>query len=367
MHITRADTVGVRVPFADDFPVNYGVEDVTHHVFVRIETDAGLTGYGEGTALPWFTGDVTAGIEEVARDWLLPEIVDRPIEEAFSELERFQETFPGAFAATAAVEIALLDLRAKRADVPLYELLGVKRREAVSVVNVLPALESDVTAERARAAVDEGYDRLKVKANGEIDTDVARINAVLRELPADGTLRVDANTAWGTYSTAARVIDQISDPERIEYLEQPVAKSRVDHMERLDEEFGIPIYADESVNDTADVERYGSQISGCHLKLAKSGSLTELRTMAERARAHDADVSVVSAFGTSLEATANLHLATIVDNLSAGVEICTGLLGESHGSPALEQAPELTIPEAAGVGVELEDALFRGQPVTPKR
>lgn len=364
MHITNADATGVRIPFADDFPVTYGVEAATHHVFVRIETDSSLTGFGEGTALPWFTGDVTAGIEEVARDWILPEITGRSIEDAFSELERFQDVFPGAFAATAAVEMALLDLKAKRAELPLYELLGTKRRTRIPVVNVLPALEPETTAERAREAVADGYDRLKVKASGEIDTDVDRINAVLQELPADGTLRIDANTAWETYSTAAQVIERIADPGRIEYLEQPVGKSRVDHMERLTEEFGILVYADESVNDTGDLERYGPQISGCHLKLAKSGSLLELRTMAERARAHDADVSVVSAFGASLEATANLHLAAVVDNLSMGVEICTDLLGETYGTPTLVQQPELKVPETVGIGITLEDGLFHERSVT---
>ncbi len=360
MEITHTDVAGVEVPFADDFPVSYGVEHSTHHVFVRLETDHGVTGYGEGTALPWFTGDVTAGLEAVASDWILPRISGRTIEKAVTELTAFQDEFPAAYGAMAAVEMALLDLEAKRTDVPLHRLLGATVRDEIPVVSVLPALEPDETAARAAATVADGYTRLKVKADGDVEGDAARINAVLAELPPDGTLRVDANTSWGTYPTAARVIDEIDDLERIEYLEQPVGVDRVDHMERLWSDFRVPVFADESVGELRDVEQYGrgASIAGFHLKLAKSGSLRELARMATSARQHGMTASVVSAFGTSLEATANLHLAAVVTNLSAGVEICTDLIADVEGVPSMDQAPTIPVPDGSGVGVELDDSLF---------
>lgn len=360
MTITHTDAVGVHVPFNEDFPVKYGTEYSTHHVFVRLQTDDGWTGYGEGTALPWFTGDVTAGLEAVASDWLLPEVEGQSLNQAFTEVAEFRRRFPGAYGAMAAVEMALLDLKGKRLGVPLSTLLGAKVRDTIPIVSVLPAHDADTTRQKASRAVADGYEHLKVKANGNVATDVERINAVLSELPADGTLRVDANTAWGTYPTAAKVFEKIADPERIEYVEQPVGVDRVDHMERLWAEFGIPVYADESVSGVADVERYGraAQIAGCHLKLAKSGSLLELATMATRAREYGMTASVVSAFGTALEATANLQLAAVVDNLSEGVEICTDLLADTESTPKMTQAPELHVPDNPGVGVTLDDDLF---------
>lgn len=360
MTIIDTDAVGVEIPFAEDFPVNYGTERHTHHVFVRLEAEDGHTGYGEGTALPWFTGDVTAGLEAVARDWLLPAVEGCSLQEAFNEVTTFRDSFPGAFGAMAAVEMALLDLQGKRLGVPLSELLGSRSRDTIPIVSVLPAHAPDVTAEKASRAVEEGYAHLKVKAEGDVETDVERINAVLAELPAEGTLRVDANTAWGTYPTAARALEAIEDPSRIEYVEQPVGVDRLDHMERLWADFRIPVFADESVNGTSDVERYGreAQIAGCHLKLAKSGSLKELATMADRGRAHGMTASVVSAFGTALEATANLHLAAVVDNLSEGVEICTNLLAPVDGTPTMPHKPELRVPDDPGIGVDVDDDLF---------
>lgn len=361
MTIANISAVGVRIPFAEDFPVSYEPEQATHHVFVRVRTDDGLTGYGEGTALPWFTGDVAAGLESVVRDLVGPTVAGRSLEAAMSKLRTFQDSFPGAYGAMAAVEMALLDIRGKRLGAPLYELLGTKVHESVPVVAVIPALTPVDAASRAREFVEEGYDRFKVKADGDLSADVDRINAVLEEIPQGGSLRVDANTGWETYPTAARVLDGVTDLDRLEYVEQPVGVDRVDHMERLWFDYDVPVYADESVSDVSAVERHGSagQIAGCHLKLAKSGSLVALAEMASSARDHGMDVSVVSAFGTSLEATANLHLASVVENTSAGVEICTDLLAENHGTPTLVQAPELPVPTSPGVGVELDDSLFQ--------
>lgn len=360
MGISQIDAVGMKIPFSENFPLNYGTEQATHHIFVRVKTDTGGVGYGEGTALPWFTGDVAPGLEEIARDWIAPSIMNDSLDDAFVQLRQFQDTFPGAYGAMAAVEMALLDLKAKRFDVPVHELLGAKLRDSIPIVSVLPAHDTDTTARKATEEVEKGYRHLKIKANGNTKTDIERIEAVLEVLPERGTLRIDANTAWKTYPTAAKVLSEINEEEKIEYVEQPVAVNRVDHMRRLWEEFGIPIYADESVNGIADVERYGNnaQISGCHLKLAKSGSLLTLATMAERAKKYDMTVSVVSAFGTSLEATANLHLASVVGNLSQGVEICTDLLADSYGSPALEQAPKLSVPTKPGIGVTIDDTVF---------
>jgi L-alanine-DL-glutamate epimerase-like enolase superfamily enzyme len=72
-------------------------------------------------------------------------------------------------------------------------------------------------------------------------------------------------------------------------------------------------------------------------------------------------VSAVSAFGTSLEAAANLHVAAVLDNLSAGAELCTGLIEEDPTTPSLPVASEVEIPSRPGIGVELDDELFEGK------
>jgi len=358
--IVSVDIAGRRIPFEDAFPVGHGVERNTHHVFARVETDEGVVGYGEGTSLPWFTGDLTDGLVEVAREWIRPRILEKEIDEAGMEVEALRERFPGAPGAFAAVELALLDLRGKELGTPLSTLLGDRSRNEIDVVKVLPAGDPDEIAAKASAWTDRGYRRLKVKADGNLERDVARINAVLAAIGEDATLRVDANTSWCQYANAKWVLDRIEHPDRLEYVEQPVKAQLPDHMNRLWMETGVPVYADESVYETGDIETFGrgSTVAGCHLKLAKSGSLRELYRMGRAARRHSMTVSIVSVFGTSLEATANLHLAAVTENLSLGCEICIDLLEEDIGSPALEEEPRVRIPTDPGIGVDLPDELF---------
>lgn len=360
MQISEVKVVGKRIPMADTFPVSYESHSDTEHIFVRVETDTGVIGYGEGTALPWFTGEVTEGMAAVAERYLAPRITGRTLNDAAATVAAFLDTFPGAAGAKAAVELALLDLRGKRAGVPVHDLLGPRVRDEIAVTQILPALDPEAVVERARAAADAGFRSFKVKADGNVDRDVDRINALLDALPDDACLRVDANTGWKRFRTALDAVERIDRPEKVEYIEQPVATAHPDDMRHLWEQTGIPVYADESVTSPADIERFGAEgtIAGCHLKLAKTGSLYRLSEMQRIAARHGLTVTVVSAFGTSIEAAANIHLAATTPNISVGTEICTDLIASDPGTPGFPDAPVLDVPTEPGLGQTLPDKIF---------
>lgn len=358
MEILDIDTVSRTIPFGSAFPVSYESHSGTEHLFVRVRTDTEHVGYGEGTALPWFTGDVAEGLEAVVDRYLAQQVVGKTLPEAVATTRGFIDEFPGAPGAKAAVEMALLDLSAKQANVPLSTLLGSRIRESVPVTQVVPALSPADAADRVAAAAEEGFRSFKVKADGNPAGDVERINAVTAALPDDGVLRVDANTGWRRYRRAKSVIDQLDRPDCIEYVEQPVATHRIDDMRRLWDDTGIPIYADESFAGPDDVVEHPDAVAGCHLKLAKAGSLERITEMGRLASRREMRVSVVSAFGSSLDAAANLHVAAVLDNLSAGAELCTGLMTEDPTTPTLPVAGQVDIPTGPGIGVELDDELF---------
>lgn len=358
MEITAIDTVSRTIPFGDAFPVSYESHAGTEHLFVRVRTDTDHVGYGEGTALPWFTGDVGEGLEAVVDRYLASTVEGETLSAATATVREFIDEFPGAPGAKAAVEMALLDLSAKQAGVPLSTLLGSRIRESVPVTHVVPALSPSAAADRVADAAAQGFRSFKVKADGDVEGDVERIDAVTAALPDDGIVRVDANTGWRRYSRAKRVIDQLEQPDRIEYIEQPVATHRVDDMRRLWEATDIPVYADESFAGPDDVVEHPDAVAGCHLKLAKAGSLERIVEMGRLASRREMRVSAVSAFGTSLDAAANLHVAAVLDNLSAGAELCTGLIEEDPTTPSLPVASEVEIPSRPGIGVELDDELF---------
>ena len=305
MEITDVDVTGRDIPLADDFPVSYEDHQTTDHVFVRLHTDRSHVGYGEGTALPWFTGETTDSMVAFVENWLVPRVVGETVDRAAKNLASFGRQCPGNPGGKAAVELAVLDLQGKRAGRPLRELLGVTHRETIPCVYPVPGLPPERAREVTTEGLNAGFERFKIKATGDIESDVERIDAVLDRLPADATARVDANTGWESYPKAKRAISAIADTTKIEYFEQPVVPDRPEDLRKLWEETGIPVYADEFVHRPADVERIGRDglARGCHLKLAKTGSLRTMAHMARTAETHGLNAVAVSYLHPNSSAT----------------------------------------------------------------
>lgn len=360
MKLTHVDVVGQDIPLADDFPVSYEDHSTTEHVFVRLHTDSEFVGYGEGTALPWFTGETTDSMVAFVEDWLVPRVEGLTLAEAARKLAGFGAEFPGNPGAKAAVELAVLDLQGKRAGVPVAELLGVRHRETVPCVYPVPGLSPSRAAEVTDEGLDAGFQRFKIKATGEIKSDVKRINAVLERIPDGATARIDANTGWESYPRAMRAVAAIENTAKIEYFEQPVAADRPEDLLKLWDETGIPVYTDEFVHDVSDVEQIGQNgfARGCHLKLAKTGSLRTMAHMARTAGHHGLNAVAVSAFGTSLEVAAILQLAAVIPSIPLACELDPSLIAEDPTLTQIEVGPETAVPNSPGLGVQLNDQVF---------
>lgn len=362
--LNTATAIGSEIAFDHDFPTSYDDHGPTHHLFVRLEDDDGTVGYGEGSALKWFTGETTATMETVAREALLPALEGLDADRALGEFRDLARRLPGHPGAKAAVEMALLDLRAKKLDVPVRDLLGPVRRTEVPIAFASGALPASTVAEDAAAAYDEGYRTFKIKADGDRDGDAARINAVTRELADradDVNVRVDANTGWESYERATSAIERMERLDLVEYLEQPVAADATGDLRALRTSYGVPVFADEAVHGVEEVReliRDTPAISGFCAKLAKTGSLYDIVRMGELARDAGLPVTLVSAFETSLGVAANLHLAAVLPELSSAAELGPGLIAEDPVDDPLEARPSQPVPDGPGLGVELDDALF---------
>lgn len=362
MHLEQVDVVGRQIPFADAFPVSYEDHVFTDHLFVRIQTDTGITGYGEGTALPWFTGETTAGMVAAAEEWFTPLLEGESLDDAVADFDAHLDTVPGNPGAKAGFELALLDLLGKRAKRPVHELLGPTVRETIPLVYPIPGVDADRAAELVDDGLDRGFRRFKIKATGDLAGDIDRIDTVLGALPGGATARVDPNTSWETATTAQSVLDQLDATDQLEYIEQPTDPARPAELRQLWDDAGIPVFADEYVHDLTDVVHLADEhlAAGCHLKLAKAGSLRRMSTMAAVANRFGLAATPVSAMGTSLEATAICHLAATIRKIPLACELDPALIDEDPTTDPLEIEPEISVPAGPGLGVGLDDSVFAG-------
>lgn len=238
-----------------------------------------MVGRGEGTPIYYKGETAESCVKQVLS---LPTNVDR------ASLQHF---LPKG-AARNAVDCALWDLDARRSGIPVWQLAGLGRPEplvtAMTVSLSTPdEMEADARILAARTRL------IKVKLAGDGDTE--RVAAVRRGAPS-ARLIVDANEAWTGRDIAAEAAALL--PYGVELIEQPV-RAGADHL--LDGITSpIPLGADESLQDRADLQRCVGRYQAINIKLDKAGGLTETLALKADARALGFRVMVGCMLSTSL-------------------------------------------------------------------
>lgn len=263
---------------AGAFVISRGAK--THVDVVVAEVNDGVhSGRGEGTPI-YYKGESAESC--VAQIGALPHDLDRVM---------LQNILPSG-AARNAVDCALWDLDAKRAGIPLWKLAGLAPPQPL-VTAVTVSLDMPERMEAAARALAARTSLLKIKLAGEGDH--ARVAAVRRGAPA-ARLIVDANEAWTGCDVAAEAAALL--PFGIELIEQPVRAGQ-DHL--LDGIASpIPLGADESLHDRADLARCSGRYRAINIKLDKAGGLTEALALKAEAQALGFKVMVGCMLSTSL-------------------------------------------------------------------
>ena len=195
-------------------------------------------------------------------------------------------------AARNAIDCALWDFEAKRAGRPVWSLAGLAPLKPLQSAFTISLGEPEKMEEDARRAAPV-YPLLKLKLAGEGDID--RVAAVRRGAP-DARLIVDANESWTERDVAREAAALL--PYGVELIEQPV-RAGEDHL--LDRVVSpIPLCADESCQDRADLARCAGRYAAINIKLDKAGGLTEGLALAAAARAAGLELMVGCMLSTSL-------------------------------------------------------------------
>ncbi len=248
MRIVDVQAVHVRVPLETPYIISRGRMDAFDSVIVRMVTDDGCIGYGEGVPLS-VVGDPVA----------MARLINGPIAGIVKGADPFDverlvtqaAVVVGADGdALAGIDLALWDLIGKHLRQPVYRLLGGMCQELIPVDYTIGAAAPERMAEIAEAMRAAGFGGVVVKVTAEsVTTDVARVRAVRRVLPADCTVRVDCNGGYRRDDAVAFL--QAIRELQIEFVEQPVAGSDLEGM-RLCRQLGVPLSADESLNTAGD-------------------------------------------------------------------------------------------------------------------
>jgi len=341
------------------FTIATGTMHFAQNIFIRIHTQDGPTGVGECSAFPMIAGETQNTCFEMAKDfallWKDKNALD--IDARLQELDLFTA---GNYTAKSAFDMALYDIGAKNAGLPLYQFLGGKKRD----------LESDMTigidtpenmARTAGELVAKGVTMIKVKLGKKVKDDIERIKQIRLATGNNTILRIDANQGWN-YEDALYALQQLAVYD-IQFCEQPMRKYNDELLPELCKRSPIPVMADESVFTHYDAERMirNKAAAYINIKFAKSGGIHEARKINEVAQNNKMHCMLGSMLESRLALTANVHFAMAFENIKF-YDLDTCLLGHLE-DPVLNgmsyQGMHLILPEGIGIGADVDNAYLK--------
>ena len=259
----------------EPFTIATGTMDYAQNVFIRVHTDAGFYGVGECSAFPMIVGETQdtclVMAREFARLWKGTEALDMP-----ARLQQLHDFTAGNTTIKSAFDMALYDIAAKNAGLPLYRFLGGQKREVETDITIGIGTPG-VMAQKALEFKKSGASILKVKLGKKADEDVERIKQIRGAVGEQMKIRVDANQGW-SFDDAVYALQAIGE-YNIEFCEQPMRTWYDDKLPELMRLSPVKIMADESVYNHHDAWKQINSHS-CdyvNIKFSKSGGIYEAK------------------------------------------------------------------------------------------
>lgn len=352
MKIENVETHLIRLPYTTGGQSNWGTQSWTtlDYVMIRIDTDAGISGWGDGF------GYGAADATKAAVDHIVgPQLIGQDARDIAGLSYRLQQQnhiwgrYGVTMFAISGIDIALWDIAGKAAGLPLHRLLGGARRMQIpAYASLFKYLDPELVAERVKDALNEGYEWIKLH-----EVAVPEVRAA-REAAGDGVpIMVDTNCPWTPYQ--ALEMARAFAPYDLHWLEEPIFPPEdFDALARLQIEGGIPLAAGENACTAFEFQKMIEADAVTYLQpsVTKVGGISEFRKVVALAEAQGKTVMPHAPyFGPGLLASLHL-LSTMPDECLAEVFYYKTLEASLYGDAILAKDGKMTVPDGPGLGIE---------------
>ncbi|TGT73381.1 MULTISPECIES: galactonate dehydratase [unclassified Mesorhizobium] len=339
-------------------------------LFLKIETDAGISGWGEpvveGKALT-----VEAAVKELA-DYLIGKD-PRLIEDHWTVMHRggFYRGGPILMSAIAGIDQALWDIKGKALGVPVHELLGGKLRETIKVYSWIGGDRPAEVAAGAKDVVARGFRALKMNGTEElqivdshdrIDAAVERVAMVREAVGPNIGIAVDFHGR--VHRPMARILVKELEPYRLMFIEEPVLSENREALKEIATLGSTPIALGERLYSRWDFKSVFEEavVDIIQPDLSHAGGITECRKIAAMAEAYDVAVAPHCPLGPiALAACLQLDAVSyncFIQEQSLGIHYNAGndLLDYAANKDVFRyEDGYVAIPDGPGLGVEIDE------------
>lgn len=352
MKITKVEAWRVTMRLAEPYTIAYETVHETTNVFLRVETNQGINGYGCAAPDQQITGETADSVLQALNGVVEPSIKGSDSLRPAMLLERIKPQLKNRPSSLAALDMALFDVLGKAASLPLWKLLGGFRdRMKTSVtVGILPPKD---TVERARDWVRRGFKCLKIKGGINLESDIERVLKVRESVGKGIELRFDANQGFSV-EDSLRFVEQTRKAS-LELIEQPTPKGQPDLLGRVTSSVPIPVMADESLMTLRDAFRIARRdlADMVNIKLMKVGGISEALQINAVARSARLEVMVGCMDEAALAIAAGLHFALARPNvIYADLDGHLALLGDPSNGAVILRDGVLFPTNRSGLGFD---------------
>jgi L-alanine-DL-glutamate epimerase-like enolase superfamily enzyme len=339
----------------EPFTIATGTMNHAQNVFIRVHTNAGFYGVGECSAFPTIVGETQDTCLIMAREfaklWKGKDVLDIP-----ARLGQLHNFTAGNTTIKSAFDMALYDIAAKNAGLPLYKFLGGERRVIESDITI-GISSPQIMAKKAQAFKRSGANILKVKLGKDAREDVERVRQIKETVGSDIKIRVDANQGW-SFEDAVYALQALGKYD-IEFCEQPIRTWYDDRLPELMKLSPVKIMADESVYNHHDARKQIDSNS-CHyinIKLAKSGGIYEAKQIHDEAAGKGIACMMGGMLESRIALSAKLHFVYASPNIRF-YDMDTCMLGHLQ-DPCIGgvtyEGYKLNINDQPGIGADADE------------
>lgn len=359
--ITAIELYKLLIPLKEPFVISLGPVNSVQNVVVIIRTQDGCAGYGECSPFMTING------ESVDTCFIVGQYFARALKGAnaldlLHAMHLMDKIIYANSSIKSAFDMALHDIAAQHAGLPLYRFLGGEERKELTTDMTVGLGTPEKMKSDAIRFKEAGFPAIKVKLGEGKGLDIARIKAIRDGIGPELPLRIDANQGWPTAAAAIAVLKAL-EPYNIQHCEEPIPRHRFMELHAVSAATSIPIMADESCGDHHDAERLIG-LNACSLfniKLGKSGGFLKAVQIVECAAVAGVQLQIGGFMESRLGMTAGAHLALTNDNI-IHCDFDTPLLFTEDpvlGGLVYKPGGVLVVPDVPGLGAVIDESYLK--------
>jgi L-Ala-D/L-Glu epimerase len=354
--IHQVELYKLLIPLTEPFIISLGPQYNAESIIVLIKTNAGITGYGECSPYTSINGE-SIDTCFIVGQYFAKILKGKDPLDIKGCMQAMNKMIYGNSSIKSAFDMALYDIAAQHAGVPLYKFLGGKNNKVLTTDMTISIGNKKKMADDAVKFKQQGFPAIKVKLGQSKEKDVERIAAIREAIGNEIPLRIDANQGWKV-KTAIEILNALEN-YNIQYCEEPVARWNFMKLKKVKENSPIPIMADESCSDHHDAKRL-IDLGACdmiNVKLGKSSGIYIAKKIIAIAEKENIPMQIGAFMESRLGITAAAHFALCSDHIKY-CDFDTPLMFTDDpvsGGIIYENNGVMKVPETAGLGAWIDE------------